>query len=111
VPHGNLVGIQVENLVLREPLLDLDGQQGFLELAAVGLFRGKEERPRQLLGDGGSALGAALAQEIAQEGPGDAGGVEAGMLVEAGILHGDDGVAKGFGDLVGSQGDAAFREE
>ena len=50
VAHGNLVGVHAEDLRLGKPALDLNGQQGFLDLPAKALFRSQKEHFGDLLG-------------------------------------------------------------
>ena len=82
----DLVHVQLQNLVLAQLALDLQGQQRFFQLA-LGRQPGRQEkRPRHLLGDGGRALAQTPGgggQQRAQH----AFGVDAQMLAEACVLH------------------------
>ena len=49
------VHVEFENFFLGEILLEPDGQDHFLNLAAQGLVRGQEQVLGHLLGDGGGA--------------------------------------------------------
>ena len=59
VAEVDLVAVEGEDLFLGEVLLDLEGEDGLLDLALVGLLRGQEEHARELHGQGGEALAAA----------------------------------------------------
>ena len=85
------VEVHVQDLLLREHLLHLDGDVGLAHLALerhVELLVREDRVSHQLLGDGGGALGAAaqLHGDRAQ----DALRVNAVMLVEADVLRVDD---------------------
>ena len=56
VAEPDLVEIKLEDLLLREDLLDVDGDEDFLDLALDGLLVGEEEVPCHLLGYGARAL-------------------------------------------------------
>ena len=92
-PDGVQVGFQ--NFVLGVFLLQLHGQVGLLDLALVALLAGKQGVFDQLLGDGGTALGGGRGQ-IGHKRTHDALQVDAGMGVEAGVLHGHKGLLQIF---------------
>ncbi len=73
----DLVAVEGEDLLLGEGALDLDGEVGFLELAGRGAVGGEEQIARQLHGERGGALGAAVAAEVVPERAGDAEDVDA----------------------------------
>src|SRR5438105_1341359 len=56
LPEEDLVDVELEDLVLGEIRLDLEGQQHFRELAGERLLAREEERARHLHGDGAGAL-------------------------------------------------------
>ena len=61
-----------------------------LQLAAVGLVAGEEALPRELLGDGAAAFGAAARLEVPHDRGRNADRVDAAVLVEALVLDRDD---------------------
>ncbi len=88
----NAVQIQFENLRLGEFPLQPQREQHFLQLAMDGTLLREEEILRQLLRDGGGALGHAAVQNVGDHGARDAERIDAVMLVEAAILDGDEGL-------------------
>ena len=60
----DLVDVELEDLVLGQAVLDLEGEQRFVELARERLLRGQEEVARHLHGDGGGALPALPAVKL-----------------------------------------------
>ena len=93
VAEEALVEVQLQDLVLGQHLLDADGQHHLHQLAGVAVLRAQEPLPGHLLGDGAAAGHAALlpADDL-PHGPGDAGGVDARVLVELAVLGGDEGL-------------------
>ena len=92
LPEVDLVDVELEDLVLGEARLDLEGEQHLVELAGERLFLGQEEVARDLHGDGARALAHAARDEIGQRRPRHADVVHAAVLVEALVLGGEDGV-------------------
>ncbi len=66
----------------------------------MSFFRGQEEVLAELLGDRAPALDVAVRLEVAEGGPHDAEGVEAGMAEEAAIFDGQDRVDEVLGQLL-----------
>src|SRR2546425_12275948 len=64
LPQINLVHVELEDLVLGEAVLDLEGEEHFVELARGGFLRGEEKVARHLHRDGAGALAAAAADEV-----------------------------------------------
>ena len=85
------VQIQGQDLLLGILVLQPDGEQQLLHLALEGLVGRQEQVARQLLGDGGGALGRVASVEVGQRGADDAHRIEAPVLVEAAILHRHEG--------------------
>ena len=86
--------------------LDPQRQHHLLELAREGELVGEKEILRHLLGDGGGALGSAIAAEILyidEGGAGDAAEIDAAVLVEILVLGGDESVGDAFGDRLDRQ--------
>ena len=88
VPEEHLVKIHVQYIVFAEVALQPVRQDSFLELAYVAAFRGKQQALDQLLGDGAAALCPGAALQIVYESADYGFGINAVMLVEAGILSG-----------------------
>src|SRR5262245_5747245 len=107
----DLVEVQLEDSILRVPTLEGQREHGLLELALEALVRGQEEHFGELLGDGAAALDDAPASKILIDGASDAGGVDAVMRIEAGVLRGDDGVAEPLRDLLERDEDPALDVE
>ena len=98
VAQENLVHVDLEDLVLGQQVLELEGEQYFVELAGKGLFRGQVHVAGDLHGDGRRALafrtpqvGQARAQQPAV--------VDSAMRIEARVLDGQNRVLHHFGDL------------
>ena len=102
VSEVNMVAVQGQNLALREALLDLDGHDGFLDLALPALFEAnvtREQVPRELLGEG-ARPGQASPHRITNEGDQDARDAQAEVAVELRVLRRDDRLAQLGGDVV-----------
>ena len=89
----DLVQVELEDPVLRIGALDADGEDRLLELALELLLARQQEVLGHLLGDGRGTLGALLAVvlQVVDHGAGNAGEVEAAVLVEALVLGGQEG--------------------
>ena len=88
--------------------LDLEGEDGLLELALEALVRGEEEDLGELLGDRASALHDAAPAVVLDDGAADADGIDAPVVVEASVLRGDDGVLERPRHLAERDEDAAL---
>ena len=95
----NLVHVDLQNLLLTEQVLQLEGQQNLVDLSGVALLRGQEDIARDLHRDGGGALALGLSQ-IGQRSTEHALVVHAMMLEETGILDGQYRVLHDLRDLV-----------
>ena len=98
-------------MVLAVRPLDLERQDGFLDLAPEAPLGRQEEDLGQLLGDGGAALDDAACLDVSPQGPGDPPWVDASVIVKAGILSGDDGLNEGLGDASQGNEDALLKIE
>jgi len=105
LPQINLVHVQLEDLVLRQAVLDLEGEHRLVQLARQGLLRGQEEVARHLHGDRARALAAPARYEVGIGGAHHAEIVDAGVLVEALVLGREDGRL----ELGGNVGDRYHR--
>ena len=96
----NLVGVELENLLLVKTVLEFDSHNGFRQLTAPSTLGGKKEAARKLHGEGAGALGDAFAPEIRPHRAKHAQEIETGMLEKALILGGENGIQEHFGDIV-----------
>src|SRR5690606_36347020 len=95
------VEVALEDLLLRHLLLELDAEDRLLDLPADrALGRQVEGDLHVLLGDGRAALRDPAALDVLVEGAGDAHGVDAVVLEEVPVLHGDDRLDDDVGHLV-----------
>ena len=85
------VKIELEDLRLGEFALQPDREHRLLQLAVNGALLRQKKILRQLLRDGGGALGHAAVQDIGDERARDAVRIDAVMLIEAAVLDGDEG--------------------
>jgi hypothetical protein len=105
----DLVGVQGEYLLLGKCPLDLNGEKNFLQLAAEGLLAGQKKITRQLHGQGGSALSAAIRGQIVIGSAQHTKDVDPPMALEVLILNGDHRLAQdGRNGLIGNH-DAALQ--
>ncbi|MNV25162.1 hypothetical protein D3C71_1162500 [compost metagenome] len=101
VAEEALVQVQLEDLVLAQLLLDLTSEQDFSHLAGVAVLGAEEKLARDLLGDGRAArnaLGVGGGQQ--PDRAADALVIDAVVLVEAGILGGEEGLFQALGDVL-----------
>ena len=84
----DLVDVELKDLVLAQVVLDLECEQGLVELAAEGLLLAEEEVARHLHGDGAGALPRTSVEKVREGGARHADVVDAAVLVEAFILGG-----------------------
>ncbi|CAB3708911.1 hypothetical protein LMG1231_03023 [Achromobacter denitrificans] len=103
VAQVDLVHVELQDLVLGELRFDLEGQQQFVELARIGLFRRQVEVARHLHGDRAAALGLGLLDDVGQHGARHAHPVHAAVAVEAVILGGQHRLAHHGRDFVETQ--------
>ena len=89
VAEIHLVQIELEDLVLREVVFELRGEQQFAQLAAQRFFAA-DALPRQLLRDGAAALDRFAGARDRDRRADDANRVEAVVIEEAAIFDGDD---------------------
>src|ERR1700733_5619831 len=109
IAEVNLVGIELEDLLLVEALLQLHSDHQLGELAAPGALVAEEERARDLHRDGARAL--IVVARVAQIGPrgaDDANEVEAAMLEIAFVFGGNDRVDERRRNIVVANGTAFF---
>ena len=87
--HIGAVEIEFQDLILGEPRLQPDREEGFLHLALDGALVVEEQVLRQLLADRRSTLPHAAGLCVGDERAPGAGDVDAEMLVEAAVLGGE----------------------
>ena len=109
------VQIQGEDFLFGEFHLQPDRQHQLLDLALDVLVRGQEQVLGQLLGQGRAALDHPPGAHVGGHGPAHADRVEAGMVIEAPVLDGDEsrGHIVGQGVQIGRRGllGAAHRDQ
>ncbi len=91
-PEIDTIQIELEDLRFRKIAFQPQREQQFLQLAVDRTFLSQKEIFRQLLRDGGAALGHAAMPNVGDQRARDAVRVDAVMLVEAPILDGDEGL-------------------
>ena len=99
VAEIDLVGVHREDLVLGVAPLDLEGDEGFVDLARERLLRREEDRAGELLRERRAALGVATLLEVRHEGRDRAAHVDAPVPEEVLVLGGHDRVADDRRDL------------
>lgn len=90
----NMIEIEIQNFLFRKGTVDLIGQDGFLDFAAVTFFRGQIEGLGDLLRNGAAPLDNPSGPEISEKGPGNALHVKTAVFKKPGIFSGQ----KGFDD-------------
>ena len=95
--HVHLVGVHLEDALLGELLLQLDGDQHLRELALDGLLRGEEEAARELHGDGRAALAVAAFAQVDRGRFHQAEIIHAAVLEEAAVFDGQHRVHQHWG--------------
>ncbi len=96
----DLVEVALEDLVLGHLPFEGDRDHRLADLAGQGAFRREVGVLHVLLGQRRPALRDAAGAEVGHHGPQQRGGVDPGVLVEAGVLGGDHRLAGRRGDLV-----------
>ena len=107
----DLVDVELEDLVLGELPLDLQGEEDLVELADVGLLPGEEEVPGHLHGDGAAPRPLLPGTNEVQHGAGQALPVDPGVLEEPVVLACEKCLDQPLRDLVEAQGRAALLAE
>ncbi len=88
------VEIELENLLLRQRLLELGRIQQLVELAVEGARLAEEDDLHRLLRDGRAALHRVAGAPVGVERAREAAQVEAVMVVEVAVFHRDEGVGQ-----------------
>ena len=100
LPQINLVHVELEDLVLGQAVLDLEGEEHFVQLARGCFLRGEEKVARHLHRDGAGALAAAAGDEVGVGRAQHSYIIDARVLIEALVLGGKDGVLERVGDFL-----------
>ena len=93
------VAVERQDLLLAEPLLELDSEKRLRDLALPVLLVGQEELAGELHGDRRGALGVTPAPQIDHHGAQDPEGVDATVAEETAVLRRQEGVAQQRRDL------------
>ena len=99
VAEVDLVQVEPEDLVLLQVLLEPRGQHQLLHLALVPPLVRQQEGLHHLLGDGRAAAAHPAAQHATGHAAEHGQVVDPLVLVEPGVLRGDDGLLQHVGDL------------
>ena len=103
----NLVHVHFQDFLLGVFLLDLESDEGFVELPAQGLFLGQEVVLGQLLGNGAAALDLAP-PDVGVDGTADAPEIDAAVFIETDIFRCQESVLQVLGHLVDGHRDPVF---
>jgi hypothetical protein len=107
----NLVGVERKDLALRIALLDLNGEDGFLDFALDGFIEAdREEIARELLRDRARA-GHLTLHHVVGDRDEDACDAQPEVLLEPGVLGGQDGLPQRRRDLVVADDDTPLGGE
>jgi hypothetical protein len=91
VAQKDLVHVDLENLVFGQQVLQLEGQQDFVDLAGIGFFRRQVDIACHLHGDGGCAL-AFDSSQIGKCGTSDALVIDPAMFIKTRVFNGQNGI-------------------
>ena len=100
----DLVQVKSQDLVFAQLPLKGKGQEQLVRLAREGTLLAQKEVFGQLLGQGGAARLRSAGDHVGHQGARDAYDRNPRVLVEAGVLHGQDGVAQMLGKVLKSTG-------
>src|ERR1700685_4151142 len=90
----NLIGIKSEDLFLGKTALDLNRQQGFLDLAMKGSIGRKKEVARKLHSESRCALDSAAGFNVPVRRPSNPPDIDAPVTIEILVLNRNQGVAQ-----------------
>src|SRR5687768_13856795 len=90
----DLVRVQFEDLLFGEVLLDLNGQKRLIDFPPPLFLGRQEELLGELLGERGGTFNLAPRHEVLDPSAKDGAGIDATVLIEAGVFGRDDGVVK-----------------
>src|SRR2546421_9344742 len=98
--HILLIGVQLEDLLLGETLLQFNGDQDFCQLPLELLFPGEEEAPGHLHGNSRAALPISTLAQVDPSGLHEPPVIDTTMEEEAAIFNRGYGVHHHFRDVV-----------
>src|ERR1700722_3611912 len=107
----NLISVECEDLLLGEGAFNLNGEVGFLQFSSSGALGGEKEVARQLHGQRGRALDAAVAAQIVKHRAGDAQDIDAPVRLEALVFNGNDSLAEDGREVIETDDNAALECE
>ena len=93
------IQVQLEDLILGELRIDHHREHRLMELAAIGLPVGQEQRPGELLRQRRAALLRTWLADVAEHGAPKRNGIDADVAVEAMIFYRDERVLEVGGDV------------
>ncbi len=112
LPEINPVEVVVHDLVLRQVLLEADGDEGLEEFAVQGAGEIADEVLGELLLDRAAALHAVrLARQVLAQRADDAPVIDGAVLIEPLVFRRHDRLAHGVRDLVRLEDDAVLHED
>ena len=106
-----MIDVDLQDIVFRQACLDLEREQRLVQFAGKRFLAGQEKVPCDLHRDGGSSLTPAAGGQIGISRPDDAEIVHTGVLVEAFIFGGEDGLFHDLGDIADGDDGAALLPE
>ncbi len=110
VAEVDLIAVEREDLPLGVALLDLDGEEGLLDLPLPGLLVIEEQLAGQLLGEGAGA-GQPPLDDVFDRRHHDPRHDDAEVAIEIGVLGREDGLAQPRRDVLVLDHDPALRRE
>ena len=90
VTEVHLIGVELEDLILGEVFLDVHREKNLVDLSRPAFFRREKYLLRKLLGESRRAFDFLPGDEVFQAGAEDRFRIESAMVVEIGVLGGDD---------------------
>ncbi len=99
VAQINLVGVELENLLLGKAVLEFERHHGFGQFPPPGALRAEEEAARQLHRQRAGALGPSVVPQIGPSGAHDANQIETRMLEKTLVLGRKQGLLQYFGNV------------
>src|SRR5579884_404319 len=104
-----LISVKGKNLLLGKSMLNLNGEQGLLQLAAKGALVIQKEIAGELHGESRGALCAGFRRKVVICRPQHAEDVDAPMALEIFVFDRDDGFAQQWREIIVVDGDAPLQ--
>src|SRR5580693_2512 len=108
VAEIHLVGVQLENLLFRIALVDLDGHQDFLQLPRPFALGGEKKAARHLHVNGAGALSLLAAAQIRESRAKDTDNIQSAVFEESLVFRGEHGIHHVLGKIVEANHAAFF---